>query len=211
MSMDAGSTRVSIGTHTRTLIVLLVATATFVVGASPAGAAAKEQDTGRRTERNARDGASGDARDAVKTEIGQPATVVVDRVEESMRTSMTASAFTVAVLDARRRAAEAEQLRAAVAWVTGVQAAQAAKAARDAVWDRIAVCETGGNWSMRGSSYSGGVGFANSTWNAFGGQQFASNAGLATREQQIIVAERVYDYGGYSGWGCAYTIGLLSR
>ena len=64
---------------------------------------------------------------------------------------------------------------------------------------------------MRGSSYSGGVGFANTTWNAFGGQEFASNAGLATREQQIIVAERVRDYGGYSGWGCAYTIGLLSR
>jgi hypothetical protein len=205
--MDAGSTRVSIGTCTRTLIALLVVTVTFVVGAAPAGAAAKEQETGRRTQRDARD----ETRNVVDTEIGQPATVVVNRVEQSMRESMALSAFTVAVLDARRRAAEAEQLRATLAWVAGVEAARAEKAARDAIWDRIAVCETGGNWSMRGSRYSGGVGFANSTWNAFGGQEFASNAGLATREQQIIVAERVYDYGGYTGWGCAYTIGLLSR
>jgi hypothetical protein len=90
-------------------------------------------------------------------------------------------------------------------------AVQAAERARTAVWDRIAQCETGGDWSMQGSRYSGGVGFANSTWNAFGGREFAPNAGLATREQQIVVAERVRDYGGYTGWGCAYTIGLISR
>ncbi|MGZ8762353.1 MAG: transglycosylase family protein [Acidimicrobiia bacterium] len=196
MSMDAGSTRVSIGSRTRTFVALLVATVSFVAGAAPAAAATNEQDAARRP---------------VRTEIGQPATVVVNRVEQSMRESMTGVAFTVAVLDARRRAEETERLRAALTWVTGVQAAQAEKAARDAVWDRIAACETGGNWSMRGSRYSGGVGFANTTWNAFGGQEFASNAGLATREEQIIVAERVYDYGGYTGWGCAYTIGLLSR
>ena len=197
MSMDAGSTRVSIGSHTRTFVALLVAIATFTLGIGPAVAATKEPENATRTD--------------TTTEIGQPAQVVVDRVEQAMHKSMNGVAFTVAVLDAQRRAAEAERLRAVIAWVAGVQAAQAAKAADDAVWDRIAACETGGDWSMRGSSYSGGVGFANSTWNAFGGQEFASNAGLATREQQIIVAERVRDYGGYTGWGCAYTIGLISR
>jgi hypothetical protein len=69
-------------------------------------------------------------------------------------------------------------------------------------WDGIARCETGGNWSMRGPEFSGGVGFYNGTWNSFGGRQFASNAGLATREQQIVVAERVYARYGLSGWGC---------
>ncbi len=69
-------------------------------------------------------------------------------------------------------------------------------------WDAIAACETGGNWSMRGSRYSGGLGFYNGTWSSFGGGQFASNAGLATREQQIVVAERVYHRYGLSGWGC---------
>ena len=69
-------------------------------------------------------------------------------------------------------------------------------------WDGIAECETGGNWHMQGSSFSGGVGFYNGTWNGFGGQEFAPNAGMATREQQIVVAERVYAQFGLSGWGC---------
>ena len=69
-------------------------------------------------------------------------------------------------------------------------------------WDGIARCETGGNWSMRGASFSGGLGFYNGTWSSFGGRQFASNAGLASREQQIVVAERVYARYGLSGWGC---------
>jgi hypothetical protein len=69
-------------------------------------------------------------------------------------------------------------------------------------WDGIARCETGGNWSMRGSRYSGGLGFYNGTWNSFGGREFAANAGMATREQQIVVAERVYARYGLSGWGC---------
>ena len=69
-------------------------------------------------------------------------------------------------------------------------------------WDAIASCETGGNWSMQGSRFSGGLGFANTTWTGFGGGQFAPNAGQATREQQIVVAERVYARYGLSGWGC---------
>ncbi|MEO6467557.1 MAG: transglycosylase family protein [Acidimicrobiia bacterium] len=69
-------------------------------------------------------------------------------------------------------------------------------------WDGIAQCETGGNWRMQGSSFSGGVGFYNGTWTGFGGRQFAPNAGMATREQQIVVAERVYARFGLSGWGC---------
>jgi hypothetical protein len=69
-------------------------------------------------------------------------------------------------------------------------------------WDGIARCETGGNWSMHGASFSGGLGFYNGTWNAFGGRQFAANAGDASREEQIVVAERVYARFRLSGWGC---------
>ena len=69
-------------------------------------------------------------------------------------------------------------------------------------WDGVAGCETGGNWHMRGSTFSGGLGFANSTWSSFGGREFAPNAGMASREQQIVVAERVYARYGLSGWGC---------
>jgi len=70
-------------------------------------------------------------------------------------------------------------------------------------WSKVAVCETGGNWQMTGSSFSGGLGFANSSWLAYGGAEFAPNAGLATMDQQIIVAKRIQsnppDQNGCSG------------
>lgn len=69
-------------------------------------------------------------------------------------------------------------------------------------WDAIARCETGGNWRMQGPRFSGGLGFANTTWNGFGGREFAPNAGMASREEQIVVAERVHARYGLSGWGC---------
>ena len=105
-------------------------------------------------------------------------------------------------------ASEAVQARAeqrySVAVLERNAAQQAAeKASRDSIWDRIAACETQGNWSMQGPSFSGGVGFANSTWSSFGGNEFAPNAGQATREQQIIVAERVRARVGMGAWGCA--------
>jgi len=68
------------------------------------------------------------------------------------------------------------------------------------LWDRVAVCETGGyqgappgvaNWSMKGSTYSGGLGFANTTWSAYRYEWMPANAGDANREEQILVAERV--------------------
>jgi hypothetical protein len=94
--------------------------------------------------------------------------------------------------------------RYSVAVLERTAAQQAAeKASRDSIWDRIAACETQGNWSMQGPSFSGGVGFANSTWSSFGGNEFAPNAGQATREQQIIVAERVRARVGMGAWGCA--------
>jgi hypothetical protein len=69
-------------------------------------------------------------------------------------------------------------------------------------WDGVAQCETASNWHMQGSKFSGGLGFYNGTWSGFGGREFAPNAGMATREQQIVVAERVYARYGLSGWGC---------
>lgn len=105
-----------------------------------------------------------------------------------------------AVLDAAAARLDAEQAE----WERArAEAALLATAGRTGVdWDAIAVCETNGNWSMQGPRFSGGVGFYNGTWNAFGGRQFAPNAGLATREEQIVVAERVHDEFGLSGWGC---------
>jgi hypothetical protein len=101
------------------------------------------------------------------------------------------------------------QLRYSVAVLENAAAQQAVQqVSRDSIWDRIAACETQGNWSMRGPSFSGGVGFANSTWSSFGGTEFAANAGDATREQQIVVAERVRTRVGMGAWGCAKRLGL---
>jgi resuscitation-promoting factor RpfB len=79
----------------------------------------------------------------------------------------------------------------------------------DPMWDRIAACETGGNWGFVGPSYSGGLGFFNGTWDAFGGRKYASNAGLATREEQILVAMEIQRKVGLSGWGCAHKLGYV--
>lgn len=79
----------------------------------------------------------------------------------------------------------------------------------DPMWDRIAQCETGGNWAMRGPLFSGGLGFYNGTWDAFGGHDFAPNAGMASREEQIIVAERIRSSVGIGGWGCARILGYV--
>ena len=75
-------------------------------------------------------------------------------------------------------------------------------------WDALALCESGGRWNTIDPSsepYDGGLGIYRPTWRAFGGLEFAPNAGLATREQQIVVGQRIYNaYGGWSqSWGCA--------
>ncbi|HEY7134002.1 MAG TPA: transglycosylase family protein [Acidimicrobiia bacterium] len=106
---------------------------------------------------------------------------------------------------ARRHDAEAR----VATWIAAA-AAQAAQVRQvnDAVWDRLAQCETGGNWGLHGARFSGGLGIFNGTWDAFGGREFASNAGSATRDQQIAVAERIRARFGYTGWGCAPHVGL---
>ncbi len=73
------------------------------------------------------------------------------------------------------------------------------------MWDRIAVCESGGNWSINtGNGYYGGLQFDYGTWLGAGGGDFAQRADLASREQQITVANRVYATRGLQPWGCAH-------
>jgi uncharacterized protein YabE (DUF348 family) len=69
-------------------------------------------------------------------------------------------------------------------------------------WDRIAECESGGNWSINtGNGYYGGLQFSHQTWVAYGGDKYASNAHLASKAQQIAIAEKVRAArGGYGDW-----------
>ncbi len=134
--------------------------------------------------------------------------------EERRRAELRSALEAIAAAQAQ---AEAEARAAAEATTRQLREAQAG-VPPDEYWDRMAYCETGGNWGMTGSRYSGGLGFYNGTWDAWGGREFAPLAGQATREQQIIVANRVATQGyhgprgyvapvGYSGWGCARKIG----
>ncbi len=77
--------------------------------------------------------------------------------------------------------------------------------ANAAMWDRIAQCESGGNWHINtGNGYYGGLQFDYNSWLANGGADFAQRADLASREQQITVANRYYAKAGLGPWGCAH-------
>jgi uncharacterized protein YabE (DUF348 family) len=70
-------------------------------------------------------------------------------------------------------------------------------------WDGIANCESTNNWSINtGNGYYGGLQFDLSTWASGGGDAYASRPDLASREEQIAVAENVAASRGTSPWAC---------
>jgi resuscitation-promoting factor RpfA len=76
-----------------------------------------------------------------------------------------------------------------------------AGAATDGEWDRVARCESGNNWAINtGNGYQGGLQFSPSTWSSHGGGEYAPSAHLATKEEQIAVAERVLASQGRGAW-----------
>ena len=93
--------------------------------------------------------------------------------------------------------------------VAGIGVASSASAA-GSVWDRVAACESGGNWSINtGNSFYGGLQFTKSTWLAYGGGQYAARADFATRAQQIAVAQRTLQGQGPGAWPvCSVKAGL---
>jgi uncharacterized protein YabE (DUF348 family) len=73
------------------------------------------------------------------------------------------------------------------------------------MWDKIAQCESGGNWSINsGNGYYGGLQFDVRTWLGSGGGAYAPNAAAATKAQQIDIANRVYAQRGLQPWGCGW-------
>jgi nucleoid-associated protein YgaU len=91
-------------------------------------------------------------------------------------------------------------LGGAAAVSLGVLAAPASAAAPNN-WDAVAQCESSGNWAINtGNGYYGGLQFSQSTWAAFGGTEYAPRADLATKAQQIAVAERTLDAQGPGAW-----------
>ncbi|MFC7491170.1 MULTISPECIES: transglycosylase family protein [unclassified Knoellia] len=78
------------------------------------------------------------------------------------------------------------------------------------VWDRVAACESGGNWSINtGNGYYGGLQFSYSTWKGFGGLRYATTANRATKAQQIEIAQKTLKVQGPGAWPvCSKRAGL---
>ncbi|MET0898150.1 MAG: transglycosylase family protein [Mycobacterium sp.] len=69
------------------------------------------------------------------------------------------------------------------------------------IWDALSRCESGGNWAINtGNGYFGGVQFDQNTWERQGGLRYASRADLATREEQIAIAEVTRARQGWGAW-----------
>ncbi|KRF23638.1 hypothetical protein ASG95_02855 [Phycicoccus sp. Soil803] len=98
---------------------------------------------------------------------------------------------------------------AGVATVAGGMAT-ASSAQASTVWDRVAACESGGNWSINtGNGYYGGLQFSDRTWDGFGGERYAPTANRATKAQQITVAQKVLASQGPGAWPtCGARAGL---
>ncbi|MFI0896011.1 transglycosylase family protein [Streptomyces sp. NPDC020983] len=100
---------------------------------------------------------------------------------------------------------------AGVAVAAPLIGATSSSAASVATWDAVAQCESGGNWHINtGNGYYGGLQFSQSSWEAAGGLKYAQRADLATKDQQIAVAEKLLALQGPGAWACASAGGLTA-
>ncbi|WP_142045596.1 resuscitation-promoting factor [Arthrobacter sp. SLBN-100] len=132
--------------------------------------------------------------------------VLVDGREAS-RTLVTESVTAQPVTEKITVGTKAKPVaQAAPAASAGANSGAAAPAMmNEAMWDKIAQCESTGNWSINsGNGYYGGLQFDIQTWIGSGGGAYAPNASLATKAQQIDIANRVYAQRGLQPWGCGW-------
>ncbi len=113
------------------------------------------------------------------------------------------------ILKSPRAAIGGAALVALTAAGVGITAAPA-NAASIATWERLAQCESSGNWHINtGNGYYGGLQFLPATWRAFGGTGNPANASKAT---QIKIAERVLKVQGWAAWPtCSARLGLSGK
>ena len=85
--------------------------------------------------------------------------------------------------------------------------ASSGSAGGNSVWDRLAQCESGGNWSINtGNGFYGGLQFTASTWRAMGGSGLPHQQ---SRETQIALAKKLQAQAGWGQWpACTAKLGL---
>ncbi|WP_035281173.1 transglycosylase family protein [Brevibacterium album] len=85
-----------------------------------------------------------------------------------------------------------------------------AQAESGSVWDRVAECESGGDWHINtGNGYYGGLQFSQQTWEAFGGEGMPHEA---SRTEQIRIAQNTLEEQGPGAWPtCGEEAGLTKE
>jgi len=133
--------------------------------------------------------------------------VTVDGTEESRQTikdEVTAQPVDAEVLVGAKVTTNTSTANSAPAATTSTTSA-GLDLSRAAMWDSIARCESTNNWSINtGNGYYGGLQFNLATWRSVGGTDFAPRPDLATREEQITVANRLYAQRGLQPWSCRW-------
>ena len=95
-----------------------------------------------------------------------------------------------------------EELEKPVKKVVARGTAEAPSVPNGSVWDKIAQCESGGNWHINtGNGYYGGLQFSAATWHSVGGPGLPHEH---SRETQIKYAEILQKRSGWGQWGCAH-------
>ncbi|MFD6513143.1 transglycosylase family protein [Rhodococcus sp. NPDC060176] len=144
-------------------------------------------------------------------ELEKDKTVVENPGVAGERTA-TVEVKTVNGVEAGRTELSATVIKEPVAAVVKVGTKQTSTPAvsNASTWDSIAQCEATGNWAINtGNGFYGGLQFTQSTWEAFGGGQYAARADLASREQQIAIGEKVRAGQGWGAWpSCTSKLGL---
>ncbi|MFF9645300.1 FG-GAP-like repeat-containing protein [Kitasatospora aureofaciens] len=123
---------------------------------------------------------------------------------------MPKNALTTTRTKARRGRSAAAAGVTLAGLVFSLVSTHSADAASVATWDKVAQCESSGDWSINtGNGYFGGVQISLDTWNAYGGRQYASYPNQATKQQQILIAEKILAGQGPVAWpNCGRVNGL---
>lgn len=109
---------------------------------------------------------------------------------------------TLVYADGKLRARTVHSTDAVSKPVTEVVSRGTSRTPPDSVWDKIAKCESGGNWSINtGNGYYGGLQFSAATWRSVGGPGLPHQN---SREVQIKYAKILQARSGWGQWGCAH-------
>lgn len=111
----------------------------------------------------------------------------------------------------KRDKVSADQIAAPVAATVKIGTKEGAPDVPDgSVWDRLAQCESTGNWAINnGNGFYGGIQFDQNTWDRWGGQEYAPRPDLASREEQIAIAQKTLAAQGWGAWpACSSSLGL---